>query len=120
MIQYKGVDAVRNVLKEDTTPVQLISECFSIIAAVAHQGEEYKKLLNDEKFPDIINEVIKNNAYLDRNIEFDGKSLLFAINSGLTKIEEVQKVSFITKIKKENPIKPEIKNFLCDGKIVKM
>ena len=46
-------------------------------------------------------------------------ALIFNINSSQVKLEKLEDLSF-KDIKVENPIKPEIKNFVISGKIVKM
>lgn len=46
-------------------------------------------------------------------------ALIFNINSSRVKLEKLEDLSF-KDIKVENPIKPEIKNFIVSGKIVKM
>jgi hypothetical protein len=46
-------------------------------------------------------------------------ALIFNINSSQVKLEKIEDLSF-KDIKVENPIKPEVKNFIVSGKIVKM
>lgn len=46
-------------------------------------------------------------------------ALIFNINSSQIKLEKIEDLSF-KDIKVENPIKPEVKNFIVSGRIVKM
>ena len=120
LIQYKGVEAIKKTLLENQSSVPIIIDSLNIFTTITDQGEEYRKMMSNLKIPELVNDVIKSSGYLDKNVEFEGRSLIFAINSSQTKLEEVKELSYISNIRVENPIKPEIKNFLTNGKIVKM
>lgn len=88
--------------------------------------DDYKKILIQKKVPDLINSIIARSSMLDKKIEYEGRSkiqlisaLIFNINSCQVKLEKLEDLSF-KDIKVENPIKPEIKNFVVSGKILKM
>ena len=102
------------------TCVDVVFDVFSILSNIAADGnDEYKRMMITMRVPDLINEIINKSGHLDKKIEFEGRSLIFAINSASFKLEAIEDINYVD-IKVENPIKTEVKNFLVNGKIVKM
>jgi len=69
---------------------------------------------------DLINKIIDASSYLDKKIEYEGRTLIFNINSHQAKLlEKVEEVNLL-EVKSSNVIKQEVKNFLINGKILTM
>ncbi|MCQ2815881.1 MAG: hypothetical protein MJ252_01320 [archaeon] len=115
--QYKGIETINNLLKsEDCTPEQAI-QYMDLLTKCANGGDEYKYIMQKVGVPDTINQVMKKHGMYDKNVEFKGKSLIYLIGSAKVKLEQEEEVD-INDIKIDNPIKPEIRNFLTSGKQV--
>ena len=50
--------------------------------------------MHSMKIPDIINNIIKYTAILDKKIEFEGNTLLFLIKMAKPKLEEVEEIDY--------------------------
>lgn len=69
---------------------------------------------------DLINKIIDASSYLDKKIEYEGRTLIFNINTHQAKLlEKVEEVNLL-EVKSSNVIKQEVKNFLINGKILTM
>ena len=114
-------------MKKSFHNVSAIYECFNILGNIIDGNDDYKKMLLQKKAPDLINEIIIKSSMLDKRIEYEGRSkilrikldLIFSLNSCQIKLEKVDDLSF-KDIKVQNPIKPEVKNFVLSGKIIKL
>ena len=68
-----------------------------------------------------IQKIINNFGIEERDIDFNGKSLLFLINTGKIKLEEIEEYDFNNiKYSKGESLPPYVKNFLNNGKVVKL
>jgi hypothetical protein len=120
IIQYNGLDGLLKVLRENQTNVDLVFDGFSILSNVAADGnDEYKRMMISMRVIDLVNDIITKSAHLDKKIEFEGRSLIFAINNVSMKLDDIGDLNYVD-IKVENPIKTEVRNFLVNGKIVKL
>lgn len=126
LVQYNGIDALLDQLRKSSNNVAIIYDCFNILGNVIDGNDDYKKILAQKKVPDLVNEIIAKSSMLDKKIEYEGRSKLFLykaliynINSSQVKLEKIEDLSF-KDIKVQNPIKPEVKNYVISGKIVKM
>ena len=58
-IQYNGIDACMKLLADNDTNIDLITNVFSILKNVANTGDEYKRVLQEKKVPDMVNKIVK-------------------------------------------------------------
>ena len=78
-------------------------------------------MLKNLEISKILNQIIKEIGIYDKKIEYQARSLNFLINSAKISLEEINDDEIdYNDIKVVNPIKPEIKNFLCSGKTLKI
>ncbi len=100
--------------------MNIIYDCFNILSNIIEGSDEYKMMMLKLNVTDLINQIIETSSYLDKKIEYEGRTLIFNINSHQAKLlEKVEEVNII-EMKNTNVIKQEIKNFLTNGKILKM
>jgi hypothetical protein len=119
-IQYNGLELVINILKANANDINTVLTCFAILYDVTDSSEDYRKMAYDFGLVDLVNEIIQKIGYLDKKIEFEGRTLIFTINSMTGgKLEELDDIGY-SDIRLENPIKSDVRNFLTDGKVVKM
>ena len=114
-----GIDACIKLLNENDTNIDLISKIFNILKNVANVSDEYKKMLQEKKVPDLINRIIKKAGVYDKRIEFEGRQLLFNVNLVKIQLEDPNSI-LVDDIKIAEPIPPEVRNFLTSGKQVKI
>ena len=119
-IQQKGLETLIQLLKDNITDVNLILILFKILTNIVEANDEYKIMLKNLDISKILNEIIKQVGIYDKKIEYQARSLNFLINSAKISLEEVNDEIDYNDIKVVNPIKPEIKNFLCSGKTLKI
>ena len=118
-VQFNGIDACINLLNNNDTNVELISHIFSIFKNVANASDEYKKMLQEKKLPEIVNRIIKKIGPYDKKLEFEGRQLLFNVNLCKIQLEDPNSIG-VDDIKIAEPIPPEVRNFLTNGKQVKI
>ena len=118
-VQFNGIDACINLLNNNDTNVELISHIFSIFKNVANASDEYKKMLQEKKLPEIVNRIIKKIGPYDKKLEFEGRQLLFNVNLCKIQLEDPNSIG-VDDIKIVEPIPPEVRNFLTNGKQVKI
>ena len=118
-VQYKGIDALVNLLNNNDTNVELIAKVFSMLKNIANASDEYKKILQEKKVPDLINRIIKKIGPYDKKLEFEGRQLLFNVNLCKIELEDPNSIG-VDDIKIVEPIPPEVRNFLTSGKQVKI
>ena len=117
-VQFGGIDACVNLLEKNDSNVELVKNLFNILKKVSNASDEYKKMLQEKKLPDLINRVIKKAGVYDKKIEYDGRQLLFNVNLTKGEVEDPNKST--AEIKVSEPIPPEVKHFLVSGKQVKV
>ena len=118
-VQFGGIEACMQLLKDNETNVELVSKVFNIFKNVANASDEYKKMLQEKKLPDLINKIIKKIGPYDKKIEFEGRQLLFNVNLCKIELEDPNSIG-VDDIKIVEPIPPEVRNFLTSGKQVKI
>ena len=80
-VQFDGIDICINLLDKNDSNVELVKNLFQIFKKVAESSDEYKKILQNKKLPDLINRIIKKAGVYDKKVEYEGRQLLFVINS---------------------------------------
>ena len=118
-VQFGGIEACMQLLKDNETNVDLVSKVFNIFKNVANASDEYKKMLQEKKLPELINRIIKKIGPYDKKIEFEGRQLLFNVNLCKIELEDPNSIG-VDDIKIVEPIPPEVRNFLTSGKQVKI
>ena len=118
-VQFGGIDACINLLEKNDSNVELVKNLFNIFKKVSDASDDYKKMLQEKKLPDLINRVIKKVGVYDKKIEYEGRQLLFNVNLTKAKPEDPNK-SNISEIRAFEPIPSEVKHFLINGKQVKV
>ena len=118
-VQYGGIDACVKILQDNDSDIDVVSNILDILKNISNTSDEYKNMLKQKNVPDLINRIIKKVGGYDKKIDLVGRQLLLDIN--LTKIElEDPNSIVIEEIKIEEPIPPEVRNFLTNGKQVKI
>jgi hypothetical protein len=118
-VQFGGIDTCINLLDKNDSNVELVKALFQIFKKVSGASDEYKKMLQEKKMPNLINKIIKKIGVYDKKIEYEGRQLLFNVNLIKSEIEDPNKMN-VTEIKISEPIPSEVKNFLTNGKQVKI
>lgn len=100
--------------------MNIIYDCFNILGNIIEGSDDYKKMMLTLNVTDLINKIIDSSSFLDKKIEYEGRTLIFNINSHQAKLlEKVEDIN-ILEMKSTNVIKQEVKNFLINGKILTM
>ena len=118
-VQYKGLDNLAKLLNDNDTNVELILQLFQMFKKVAGYSDEYKNMMQEKKLPNLINTIIKKAGPYDKKVEFEGRQLIFLINMAKVKLEDPNSIG-LTDIKIVDPIPPPVRNFLTNGKQVKI
>ena len=118
-VQYKGIDTCLKLLDENDSNLELIPILLSLFKHVSKDSDEYKKMLKEKKFADLIGRIIKKVGIYDKKIEFEGRQLLFSVNLAKVSLEDPNSIG-VDDIKIAEPIPPEVRNFLTSGKQVKI
>ena len=118
-VQYNGIDTCIDLLNNNDSNIELISNVFGILKNIAEVGDEYKKILQDKKVPDIINRIVKKVGPYDKKLENEGRQLIFNVNLCQVQLEDPNSIE-VKEIKIIEPIPPEVRNFLTNGKQVKI
>ena len=118
-VQYGGIDACVKLLDQNDSNPELAKTLFDIFKKVANASDEYKKMLQQKKLPEIVNRVIKKVGVYDKKLEYEGRQLLFVTNLCKVELEDPNKIN-VDEIKIIEPIPPEVKNFLTSGRQVKI
>ena len=118
-VQFKGLDLLAKLLNDNDTNVDLILQLFQMFKKVANTSDEYKNMMQERRLPDLINKIIKKAGPYDKKVEFEGRKLIFLINMCKVKLEDPDAID-LTHIKIEEPIPPEVRNYLTSGKQVKI
>ena len=118
-IQFKGLEISKKILKENEENIDLILNIFKILLTIAKTNDEYKIMMKNMNLVDLINEIIKKTGSYEKKIEYEGRSIIFLINNVKIQLEKTEEID-ISDIKITNKIKPEVKNFLTNGKQLKI
>ena len=120
-VQYNGIDSSLKLLdkNKNTDNVECDLQLFQILKKVAGASDEYKQIMQEKKTPDLVNTIIDKKAPKDKNVEIQGRALIFLVNSCKMKLEDPNSIG-LGNIKIEDPIPPEVRNYLTNGKQVKI
>ena len=118
-VQYGGIDTFMNLLDRYDSNIEIITSIFQIFKKVANASDDYKRMLQQKNLPDKINRLIKKVGVYDKKAEYEGRQLLFTVNLAKVKLEDPNKIN-VSEIKINEPIPPEVRNFLTSGKQVKV
>ena len=118
-VQFGGLDVFINLLEKNESNVQLAISIFQILKKVTDANNEYRRMLQQRKMPDLINKIIKKSGVYDKKVEYEGRQLLFNINLCKAEVEDPNKVS-IEDITITEPVPVNVKNFLTKGQQVKV
>ena len=121
-IKYKGIQCIYKLLKLYDKNKNIILKIFHIISMILTYNNTYNELMIKLKFHEYIQNIIDIMGIKEREIDFKGKSVLFLINFGNKKLEEVEEYDFnnIRSSKKGGMVPSYIANFLTNGKVVKI
>ena len=114
-----GIDACIDLLNNNDTNIECISSVFNMLKNVANASEEYKKILQDKKVPEVVERVVKKIGAYDKKVEFEGRQLIFNVNLCKVQLEDPNLIG-VDEIKIIEPIPPEVRNFLTNGKQLKI
>ena len=116
-VTYNGIDNSINLLKKNEENDELIIQLFSILKNVATVNDENKQNMLGKKVPELVNTIIDKIGHKNKNVEFHGRNLIFTINNFKLKLEDPNSIA-VGEIKLEDPIPPEVRNFLTNGRQV--
>ena len=119
-VDNNGLEKILSLLKTvkpKCKNIKVILKIFIILKSILKSGDKYKIIMQNLKFHSIMSNIIKLN--LDKKLEFEGKSILFLMNQTTPQLEKVEVVDY-TSINIVDPIGPVVKNFLTNGKYVKI
>ena len=85
--------------------------------SILKADDAYKIKMQNLNAPELINNIIKLD--LDKNLEFEGRNILFLIKKGNIQLEKIEEVA-LANIELNDTIKPIVKNFLTNGKVLKI
>ena len=120
-IKYKGIECILKILKINEKNINVILILFNIINMILKYNKAYNEIMIKLKLHEYINDLVKKKGIKENEIDFKGKSLLFLINFEKEKLEKIQECDFndIKSVKVSDP-PPHVKNFLNNGKMVKI
>lgn len=138
-IQYDGVNTIKQQLLIEDLSSTAILDLFKIINNIIDANQDYKQEMLNAGVPDIVKSLIPKYSLLDKKIEFEGRckykifnikifinlyfitkiAIIFSINQALFKLEEIKSID-VVEVKMESALKQEVKNFVTNGKIIKM
>jgi len=121
-VQHNGVETLLQILKENITNIPLIKISFMLFSRLVANEDEYKKLLKGLKVIDLINEVSQTpEAKGDKEYCFISYALISDINYIKEMLQSFDDISVGNDIKVyNNPIKPDIRNFVTNGRLVRL
>ena len=120
-INHKGLECILKLLKVYEKNKNVIPQIFHIINVILTYNKTYNEKMYRLKYHEEIQKIINNFGNEERDIDFNGKSLIFLIDAGKAKLEEIEEYDFNNiKSSKGGSLPSYIKNFLNNGKIVKV
>lgn len=121
-IKYKGIQCIYKLLQLYDKNKNIILKIFHIISMILTYNNTYNELMIKLKFHEYIQNIIDRMGNEEREIDFKGKSVLFLMDFGKKKLEEIEEYDFNNiQSKKKGGLPPSyISNFLTNGKVVKI
>lgn len=118
-LQQNGLECVTKLLKTDPMNFTNDINCLGIINNISKNGNNFKKKLKEAKCVEIITDVIDKTKNVNKEISLLGGIIINDINDIQVELQKVEDTTIEEVKKKNSPIKPEIKNFLINGKIMR-
>jgi hypothetical protein len=120
-LQFDGHELILNFLKSNPMNIDNSMISLNIIENIAKNGNNYKKKLKDCKAVEIITELMNKTKSISKEINLLGGIVINELNEfNLEELDKINEVNDILMSKTQTLIKPQIKNFLTNGKIVRM
>jgi len=117
-MHHKGLETILNILRASNSNVDVIKECFNILSNIIESSDEYKRIMLKHNVTELLNMIIEQSGHIDKSIEYEGRTLIFNINSFQAKLlEKVDDIN-ILELKSTNVLRQDIKNFLINGKVL--
>ena len=117
-VKYKGIQCILKLLKIYEKNKFKLLKIFHILNVILKYNKSYNEIMIKLKFHEIIKDIVDNLGAVEREIDFNGKSILFLID--YKKLEEVEDYDFNQIKIKKSSIPSYVSNFLNNGKIVKI
>ena len=118
-IEYKGIECILKLLKKNENNKDMILKLFHLLNIILTYNKSYNKIMINLKYHEYIKEIIDKMGSKEKEIDFNGKSLLFLIDFDKSSLEEIEEYDFNTiKLKKKLAPPSCAVNFLNSGKIV--
>ena len=120
-IKYKGIESISKLLLTYEKNKMVILKLFHIISLILNYNKEYSKMMIKCNFHQYIKDIIDKLGSIEREVDFQGKSVLFLINFRKGELEKIEEYD-IKEIKLNKSSMPPsyVINFLNNGKIVKI
>jgi len=121
-VQYSGVETLLPILKENMTNLPLIKNSFLLFSRLVSEEDEFKRLLKNLKVIDLVNEVSQSaEAKSDKEYSFISAALISDLNDIRSMLEKTEDLPQANLMKTYNhPIKPEIRNFVINGRLIRL
>ena len=117
-IKYKGMDCILKIFKIYEKRKDKLLKIFHILNMILTYNKAYNEIMIKLKFHEIIKDSVNKLGTDEREIDFNGKSILFLID--FKKLEEVEDYDFNQIKSKKTSLPSYVSNFLNNGKIVKV
>ena len=121
-IQFNGIEIVKKLLNENINNTDVVLDLFTMFDDILKGGEENKKILIEKKCPEIINKVVLKAGIYEKNIEYEGKSLIYNmcmddIDNNEIDINKLKSsnINYNKRIQITIPISPEDRKKVIDG-----
>jgi len=119
-LQQNGLEYILNFLKMDPHNINNDLNCLRILEHISKNGNNYKKKLKEAKTVEVISDVMEKTKNINKEIYIIGGMIINDINEIQFDLQKSEELNIEEVKKKSSPIKPEIKNFLTNGKIVRL
>ena len=112
---------LNNLLKNGDASRDQITSSLKIIIAILTKDHEstYRAELISDGIKSTLEEILLKNNNSDKKLDFDIKTIMFALNKNNKKLEDINKIQVVD-FKLDQSLKQEIKSFVISGKIVKL
>ena len=118
-VKYNGVKCILKWLKMNESNKKIILQLFNIINKILNYDKSYSQKFLELNFHEYIKEIMEKTGNNSKEIDFEGKSILFLIDYGKEKLENIEEYEFDNvNYKKIVTPKSEAINFLNSGKVV--
>jgi len=120
-VKSNGIQCILKILQKNRNNKKIILQLFNILIKILLYNKSYNDIVVNLNFYEHIKEIMERMGKNEKDIDFKGKSILFLINYEKKKLEEIEECDFNGLLLiKVPPPKPQVINFLTNGKIVKV